>query len=380
MSSSEQAAGFSTEALSLELAVEKMVERIIDQESRRKKIGKALSGLKGACLDTDGGIVERTLVKEVKIDPLQDLRVCGVDGGLLDQQLHGFDLILVRALAVILHYCEGVLAGAEYLPSDFPQPRPIDVAESLDAWEFQILAGMERQLAEIEIAANVADNGGVGSILLDGSIVPQYVERFPRSPKLFERYQNLIQAYTRLYQACVQSGIILAGAVKDSRGARFVEILKQRILSKFDLGLEKDDFSILEKTRDTVLLNHLLKVGERTSAFTYAEKPASYVLSDLGPWATKIYGFYIRTVPFDRPLRVEFLEGGEGIAETADRVASLVYALSSFHDGFGLPSVIVEADARARLTEEDLELFRDSISARLEPDFALEMRRARKPF
>ncbi|MGQ9788627.1 MAG: DNA double-strand break repair nuclease NurA [Candidatus Hadarchaeaceae archaeon] len=356
-----------------------MIERIMDQEARRKRVGEALTRLREIDSDAMNGIVEKAIVKEVKMDPLIDVRVCGVDGGLLDQQLHGFDLILLRALAAIFHYRRAILSGAEYLPSEIPPPKLIDVAEPLDFWEFQVLAGMERQLAEIEIAAQVAEGGGVEAILLDGSIVPQYVERFTGSSLLPERYRNLIQAYKSLYQKCAEAGILLAGAVKDSRGARFAEILKKDFFDRFSF-LEKEDLSILDKTRDTVLLNHILGVGERTSAFTYAERPAGHVLSDLGSWGARIYVFYIRTVPFDRPLRIEFLNGAENVTKTAERVASLVYALSSHHDGFGLPSVIVEADACARLVEEDLSLVRDSISARLGPVLDPNLRRERRPF
>ncbi|MEM2890487.1 MAG: DNA double-strand break repair nuclease NurA [Candidatus Hadarchaeum sp.] len=377
MSSSGESVRAFAGSLSLEQTLEKVIERIIDREMKRKKIGEALANLREVDLDAMSGVAEKTLFKEVEMDPLVDVRVCGVDGSLLDQQLHGFDLILVRALAVIFHYRGAVLAGVEYSPSELPPPKLIDVAEPLDSWEFQVLAGMERQLAEIEIAVQVAERGGVESIMLDGSIVPQYVERFPRSPILLERYQNLIRAYMRLYQVCAEAGIVLAGAVKDSRGTRFVEILKEA----FDrFNLEKEDVLILDKTKDTVLLNHVLRVGERTSAFTYVERPSSYVLSDLGSWGERIYGFYIRTVPYDRPLRIEFLKGVEDAAETADRVASLVYALSSHHEEFGLPSVIIEADASARLAEEELSWVRDIISARLDPAFAPDLRRERKPF
>lgn len=371
---SDDGAGF-------EQSLEAIAERILEQQGRRKKVAEALAGLRKVSFEPVEGIVEPFIVNEVKMDPLSDLVVAGVDGGLLEQQLHGLDLILVRALAAIFHYRDAILVEAEYNPTEVPPPKLIDVAESLDAWEFQLLAGMERQLAEIELAADVAERSGARMIILDGSIVPQYVERFPRSPLLLERYQRLIKAYTRLYQTCVKSDSFLVGAVKDSRGGRFIDILKHGLLHVFgELGLEQRDLAILDKSRDTVLLDHLLMVGERTSAFTYAEKPASYVLRDLGAWAAKVYAFYIKTVPFDRPLRVEFLDTLESAAETANSVASLVYALSSHHDSFGLPSVIIEADACARLAEEDLCVVRDSISDRLEPSSLLDLRRSRRPF
>lgn len=380
MNSIFQLTGEADSSADFDRSLEAIVDRINRQQGRRKRVAEALAGLRGANVDC-GGTVEPFSVKEVRMDPLTSLSVAGIDGGLLEQQLHGLDLILARAIAAVFHYRDAALEGAEYFPNEFPSPKLIDVSESLDSWEFQLLAGMERQLAEMELAGDVAELGGVGVIILDGSIVPQYVERSPQRQLLLERYQSLMQAYGRLYQACARSGILLVGAVKDSRGARFVDILKGQVLPAVgDIGLGKEELEVLDKSRDTVLLDHLLREGERTPAFTYAENPASYVLRDLGAWAAKIFAFYIKTVPLDRPLRVEFLGGDGEPGDVAERIASLIYALSSHHEAFGLPSVIIEADACARLAEDDLVMVRDSISDRLEPSSLLDLRRSRRPF
>jgi hypothetical protein len=326
-------------------------------------------------------IIEPSLVKLVEQDALTNLTVAGVDGGMLEQQLHGLDLILVRAVAVIFHYRDAGLERAEYFPSEMPFPRLIDVAEPLDAREFELLAGMERQLTELGLATEALRVNEVELLLLDGSVVPQYIDRFPHNQSLLERYHKLLDAYTKLYETCAESGTLLAGAVKDSRGGRFVDILRRRVLPGLGgLGLEQKELEVLERSRDTVLLDHVLEVGERTFTFRYAEKPASYVLRDLGEWAMRVYAFYLKTVPFDRPLRLEFVDFKDEPVQTADCIASLIYALSFHHDAFGLPSVLIEADACARLTEEDLSIVRDSIADRLGPSALLDLRRHRRPF
>lgn len=381
MTSTTQEPAFREAGLEFEATLASIAERIREQEGRRRKVAEALAGLRGIALKGVEGIIESSLVEQVEMDPLTNLTVAGVDGGLLEQRFHGLDLILVRALAAIFHYRDAELEQANYLPSEVPPPKLIDVAEPLDAKEFELLTGMERQLAELEVAADAVRESGAGFLLLDGSVVPQYVDRFPHSTLLLERYQKLIEAYTGLYLVCAKSKALLAGAVKDSRGGRFVDILRHGMLPAFgDLGLEQKDLAILERSRDTALLDHLLGVGERTSSFTYTEKPEIYVLRDLGVWATKVYAFYLKTVPFDRPLRVEFIDCGGEPAETANHIASLIYALSSYHDAFGLPSVLVEADACARLAEEDLCIVRDSIADRLGPSTLLDLRRHRRPF
>ena len=363
-----------------ECALSSIAERIRRQRERRLKVAEALAGLKGISFDGVDEIAEPSLVIKAEMDQLADVTVAGVDGGLLEQQLHGLDLIIMRALAAVFHYRSAKLERADYLPSEMPPPRLIDVAEPLDAREFELLAGMERQLAELEVATDVVREG-VDLLLLDGSVVPQYVDRFPSNPILLGRYQNLIGAYVGLYQACADSGTLLAGAVKDSRGARLIDILKNKVLPALGgLGLGQEDLDVLERSRDTILFDHMLGVGERTSAFTYAEKPASYVLGDLGRWGEKVYAFYLRTVPFDQPLRLEFVDWKGEPAETARRISSLVYSLSSYHDAFGLPSVLIEADVCARLAGEDLEIVRDGITDRLGPTALQDLRRKRRPF
>lgn len=373
--------GFSEEHAGLEDTLDSIAERIRKQEGQRCTVAKALAGLRDVTLDGVEEIIETSLVKPIEQDALANLTVAGVDGGMLEQQLHGLDLILLRAVVAIFHYNKAGLEWAKYFPSEMPFPRLIDVAEPLDAREFELLAGMERQLTEIELATEALRTNEVKLLLLDGSVVPQYIDRFPHNQSLLERYHKLLNAYTKLYETCAESEVPLAGAVKDSRGGRFIDILRRKVLPSLGgLGLEQKELEILERSRDTVLLDHVLGVGERTSIFRYAESPSKYVLRDLGEWAMRVYAFYLKTVPFDRPLRVEFIDFRDEPAETADRVAPLIYALSSHHDAFGLPSVLIEADVCARLTEEDLSIVRDSIADRLGPSALLDLRRNRRPF
>ena len=77
---------------------------------------------------------------------------------------------------------------------------------------------------------------------------------------------------------------------------------------------------------------------------------------------------------------VEFVDGLGTPARAADEVASLVYALSADHDACALPTVLIEADACARLAEEELTIIKDNIPDRLDPSASLELRRHRRPF
>ena len=349
-----------------------IAERVREHEERRGRVAGVLKLLKGkADLALPWEVAEQSLVKPVKPDGLGDLEVVGVDGGVLSQQLHGLDLILTRAVAVIFRYAKGKLGDVRYYPSAFPEPRLKGIVEPLDARELEQAVGMERQLAELRVAVEVLKACDPELLLLDGSVAPQYVERTFSNRRAGELYHSLLQAFVELYQACEDSGVLLVGAVKDSRSARGVELLGRMLSRAGEISIE--DMEVLKCSYDTTLLDHLLGVSERSFVFPYTTNPDALGLGEL---ASSLHVFYLKAVPFDRPLRVEFVgEVGE-----ADRVASLVYALSSHHEAFGLPPVLIEADARARLHEEDLGVVRDYILDRLRLGQCMELRRHRWPF
>ena len=369
------------------------MDRIIRQGERRRKVAEALRRLKGLIdlsrIDQPDvkEIIEPSFIKDVKKDELEDVAVAGVDGGVLGQQLHGLDIILVRAVAAIFHYSGGELSEAEYYPSSAPHPRLISVTEPIDARELELITSVQRQLIELNIAVQALRTSCPDILLLDGSIVPQYVDRSQHGQKLTELYREMMDSFSKLYRACAEAKIPLAGVVKDSRSARFMDIFGRKVLPSLNEGgLPSDEIStlsnnpeILEHSRDTVLLDHVLDVGERSFTFSYTGNSAG-ALKDLDKWGSKIFVFYLKTVPYDRPLRVEYLDLDGEPTVAVDRIASLVYAMSAHHAAFGLPSVLIEADACARLSEEDIDVVRDDITARLGPSAPLDLRRHITPF
>ncbi|KUO40600.1 MAG: hypothetical protein AVW06_02335 [Hadesarchaea archaeon DG-33-1] len=391
ISSVEKLSSFQ-ECAELENTLVGIAERILEQNERRRRVAEALQKLKGRIDLTRVDesevkeVMEPSFIKAVERDGLENVVVAGIDGGVLSQQLHGLDLILVRAVAAIFHYSGGELSAAEYSPGSVPSPRLISATEPLDARELELIIGVERQLAELKLAVQALRTKSPDVLLLDGSIVSQYVDRFSHGSRLTKLYGKLMDAFSELYRSCTETGVPLAGVVKDSRSARFIDIFRRKVLPSLEGGLPSDEaltfsknMEILNNSRDTVLLDHVLNVGERSFTFSYAGNPAS-ALRDLDGWGSKIFAFYLKTVPYDRPLRVEFLDLNVGQSRIADRIASLVYALSAHHAAFGLPSVLIEADVCARLSEEDLDMVRDSITARLGPFAPMDLRRHMIPF
>lgn len=365
---------------SFEQTIMEVASRIQSQNSSLKRAASVLkthgSEIK---MDEIDGVIDPCITKAVVRDGLTDTEVAGVDGGVLGQQLQGLDLILMRAVGVIFRYENGALGDVKYFPGEAPTPKLSWFTQPLDAHEFELMIGIKRQLMEIKLATQLLKTNSIDSLLLDGSIAPQYVER-QSDPALCKLYHELIGAFSELYSSCVKTDTLLAGAVKDSRSSRLLDILREHVVPKLDqTNPSAEVLSSLENSRDTVFLNHMLEVGNRTFAFRYSGEPFPPPIRDLGEWGSRIFGFYIKTVPYDRPLRVEFL-ATKDVGETADKVASMMYSISSHHDAFGLPSILIEADARARLHEGELGTLCDCITARLGPSPELYLRRDTKPF
>lgn len=375
----------------LEYKLTEIAEKIKSQGEKRQALAKILrrakDELKLPLDEEDREITETKLVTPIGLDPLTDNMIAGVDGGVLARPLHGLDLILVRAIAAIFNYENGSLTKAEYHPSEVPWPELMSIHEPLDSREFELLVGMRRQLTELKRAKETVENWDLDTLLLDGSIVPQYTSHASKS-RTRELYRELIDAFTTLYQTCVEKRIILLGVVKDSRSARLIDIFQRKVLPDLDAGasLPPQDISSLEDnrevlldSRDTVFLDYLLDPGERSFVFRYADAPAN-LLRDIGDWRSQIHAFYVKTVPYDRPLRIEFVSDSERVSRKADEASSLIHALSAHHDACALPSVLIEADACARLAQEEISMIRDSINDRLEPSTLLDLRRERGPF
>ena len=150
------------------------------------------------------------------------------------------------------------------------------------------------------------------------------------------------------------------------------------ILTKFSKLVEIDYRPIVKQLRDTDLLYQVLDTNERTFEFllTNFNDESDKDLPDFS-----IHCFYMKTAEFDTPLRIEFPVLFSTQHEQAQTISSLVNAVSKYNPEYGLPSVIIEADARARLQETDADILVDEIASKIGyTSFSLQKRRNRLPF
>lgn len=303
--------------------------------------------------------------------------VSGVDSGFVSKKLSFIDLAFVRVAGVVFFLKEGVLEKADYFPSAFSLPEPIMLQQGLEGDEELQSVSFERLKKEVNVSIEIIKKFKPKYAFVDGSIVPQYKDKPREDSKLNSDYQGIIYLFQRFYKVAEENNCTIISCVEDSRGKRFVELLCEKILVKNPVASSSE----LNTCFDASLLDYFLLPGERTFAFSYTEKIDSHaILKDYSKeWSESISVFYLKASQFDKPLRVEFIcKNKNEISSLADEISSIVFSLSSLHREYSYPSVLIEADLRARLNDDDISVVFDKLLDKLGP--RAQMRRNNRPF
>lgn len=351
--------------------IREIAKNIHNTESKRK----TLAGfLRDVGKETD-------ILSRVEPSTLEDVRIAGVDGGLSQKSLHGFDCILVRAAAACFHYRAGKKVGVEYFPSRMPAPEA-DVLEALSDMEWAHFSSIMRQGVEVRTAIQALEKLRPDILLMDGSIVPYYSDRPTRTSTVYRQYASMLQDYMRLYTLCLEKGVALAGVIEDSRGTSYCSMINRDVISRVEHPLAGEMSQLLERTRDTNLLYWVLEKGQRSRVFPYSEKPEEHpVLRDFGELAKKVTSFYLKTAEHDRPVRVDMLSRSDDVIGEADYIASSLIPISGHHSGYGLPAPLIEADQVAKLSDSEVENFYSHIlSFAGNIPSVMRLRRDQRPF
>ncbi len=303
--------------------------------------------------------------------------VSGVDSGFVSKKLSFIDLAFVRVAGVVFSLDGGFLKKADYFPSAFSFPEPIMLRQGLESDEELQSVSFERLKKEVSLSIDIIKKSKPKYAFVDGSIVPQYKDKPRDNSELSSDYQGIIHLFQKFYKTAEENNCTIISCVEDSRGKRFVELLREKILPKNPVALGND----LAGFFDASLLDYFLLPGERTFAFSYTEKIDNHAILKDYPkeWSESISVFYLKASQFDKPLRVEFIcKNKSELSSKADEIASIVFSLSSLHREYSYPSILIEADLRARLNEEDINVVFDKLLDKLGPK--AQMRRNNRPF
>lgn len=312
------------------------------------------------------GALEDSILHAVTGDLPEEFTAAGVDGGLARKALHGLDLILHRAVAAQFHYRDGELDDAAYLPERTPSPDVECVTRNADRQEVDRRATLLRLDAEVSAAQEAVP--GSDLVMLDGSLLPRPGDRPDGEGPLAERYEDVRDGYRELYRRAEEHGTSVAGIVEDSRSSRLCTVLEEH-------GVPPE---LVADGRDTVILTYLLDPGERTLVTPYSDD-GHPVVTDMD-LEDHFYVFYLRSVEKDRPVRVEFYAPDSPV-QRAEELAARLLALCGEGSSYGIPPVLIEADQRAKLGGNEVDLLTKRVAAKLAhlPGVG-DLRRERRPF
>jgi len=344
----------------MEDVTRKIAEHIENVSSQRRALSKKLRNSHPELI---------LKIQEYKSD---NIKICGVDGGFLKKEFQGMTLILRRAVGVCFYFQNGKV-DAHYLPNRNPKPEAIIIPPNFTEQDASIISNLKRVELEISTAIKCVEEFKPNLLVLDGSIVLYPLSIPEKNTGAYETYKQVIMLIRQLYDLCDKNQILLVGANEDSRGRKFCNILINQVVK------DESDKEVLSMTNDTTFLSSFLNIFERTVHFPYSDSKDLPVLADLGEWRDKIYALYLKSADFDRPLRLDFL-AKQNPQINADKISSIIHAISCQNRMYAYPSVLIEADARAKLSEKDMDVFKKALFDKLGNDPTIfELRREQRP-
>jgi hypothetical protein len=381
----------------LDKLLSKLVEEIEHIEVTREQFGEVLRKIRNKIDLSKFPAVASSIIDSqfyTKIEPtsLSGLRIAGIDGGLVRKRFRSMDLVLTRGVAVIFQFGPEDGPVVDFYPDAFPEPKISPLMLTLSSIELDQLASLERIAVELRVTLSVLEEFHTDLILLDGSLFYHPRDRPQTGSIVYEKFQEVLSLYKQLYHKARKKGTTLVGIVKDSRSTRISTILGEilphivREPTVFEMMQGVDYRWLLKISRDCDLLDTFLEEGERSFVFRYSSElhlNTNSASDDISAWASKIWVTYLKTARDDLPVRVEFLspEDDEIVTDKLDKALSAVLPLSSQHPEYGIPTPILEADARAKITANETRLIIDRLMALSGLTYmTLEKRRSRNPF
>ncbi|MFP4116016.1 MAG: DNA double-strand break repair nuclease NurA [Candidatus Aenigmatarchaeota archaeon] len=353
--------------------LDEIAEQVESLENKRKTLGSFLQEVKDAEIEGDH-IPERKISIPVEEVNLDGKKVAGVDGGLLKKEYHAVDLVLTKAVVAVFQF-DGGLKNVDYVPEALPTPKLSVFTEPLSREDFTLAANLERMEMELNLALKAMDGESLDILLLDGSLLPHPSTNPREDSDVKEKFGSVLELYREMMD---RPPCLLAGVSEDSRSRKFSRIVSEEILDKVESEKKRELKDILQGTRDTNLLFHVLNQGERTSYFQYCDDPErSYLPEKL---LERTYSFYLKATKYDRPMRVDFYAEDKP-ERRAEEISSMLLSLSADNEEYAIPTVLIEADKRASLREEELQFIYSSLQDKVGDVPSLyKLRRDERPF
>ena len=285
------------------------------------------------------------------------LTIGGIDGGYVSRMLVGFDMFIFRAIAVFSTYTPDGIQKTSYYPAKTP---PLEIAVSdvgFSSMDSENLGSVRRVITELQVAIQVLEIGTkkLDILLLDGS--PVLRTPFTQNSRIKNYYRSYLSTLSRLVVKAKKNGVKLAWVVKDSRLDQITKFLGKIlpfVVDDLSELLSLDYRGIINRSRDMDLFYYLLKPNFRSMVYHYP-----YEISKSFNEEFALYAYYLKPVPFDIPLRIELFQPKErkkvDLIKDINILSETILPLSQYNREYGIPAPIVEADARAKIKESEVD-------------------------
>lgn len=297
--------------------LEQVVEQISSMEEREEQLEQKFSEIDS--IEKDQQVLETQLQYDIKEKPVSGT-FAGIDGGIVKKRYSRGDVVAVRAVAALFSFQKSSIEASNYIPGRSVDPEYHFIRPG-DNNDFQKKCEELRIGAESDVAVKSAKEADI--VFMDGSIVPGY--------------EPSASSFERLIESSEKGRLV--GVVEDSYGLKLSKLLSEK--TGIDVG----------EVRDTVLMDSILSKAERSFVRRYSKGPAEHpVIGNLDQEkASEILTFYVKLSEKDLPLRIDYY----GDVKDADRIASVLMAIKS-SDTYTVPSPVLEADRRAKISKEKM--------------------------
>ncbi|MFX0059230.1 MAG: DNA double-strand break repair nuclease NurA [Candidatus Hodarchaeota archaeon] len=346
-------------------------------------------------------IKEKFIKKEIKSSNIRGLKVVSIDGSSVLKKFMNVDFSFLKAIAVKYYFYKNDSSKIDYFPdiSGFNNYYVKGNFVNCEESAIEAKVSMDLRFMEIKLLNDLIEaKPDIDFIIIDGSIVIMPINLiFAKDPEITKKYDELLKEYRRLYTNCDEKGIILIGSIKDTRTSALSHLIRDSILLLKPNEKELSDFTkinyrqIIEYFSDLDLYNRILRKSERSCIFNCKKEVDK--IRDTGikkeiPYyfPLSFYGFYLKTVIYDTPCRIEFFmdekHSIEDATKKADLISSILLPISSYNDFYGLPIPQIEAHKRAVFKPFEINLLFNNLTRTLNKYGIqlFEKRRMRRPF
>jgi len=388
----------------LKITIPEIAKDIADLENYKQDFISKLSIVKKLNIPifnffSENEIYEPFLIYHIKDIKIKNFNICAIDGSFIHESFLNLDLSLFRVIGVIYLFDDVGKIQISY----FPDEKGIDnyklskFLKNFSDEKVNTHISLERALMEIKLANQIIEESKIdlNMIILDGSILTEPLNLiFSQDNDLIEIYFQVLNEYKKLYSFCDEKQIYLVGVVKDSRSSTFRKIFTRRLPKIIKLNSELNSIysinyrTLLNYFSDIDFFNRILDEGERSCIFSLNSVGSSWLPRQLDLLKNELENnnliinnfeflcFYIKPVPYDFPLRVEFCVNNKYINNNVylnnyiDKISSIINNISKVAIDFSLPIPQIEAHLRCKLDNSDKRLILNALKQKISYELA----------